>query len=55
MLADSVIAVTPVGEFPQALEYNPFNNDIYVANVISNTISVIYSSNNMMDRNIEVE
>ncbi len=29
VLGDSVIAVSPVGEFPQTLEQNPSNNDIY--------------------------
>ena len=26
VLGESIMAVTPVGEFPQALEYNPSNN-----------------------------
>ena len=26
VLGESIMAVTPVGEFPQALEYNPSNS-----------------------------
>ena len=33
-LGESVIAVTPVGEFPHALEFSPSNNNIYVVIVI---------------------
>jgi DNA-binding beta-propeller fold protein YncE len=38
------LQVTTVEDFPQALEYNPFNNDIYVANRDSGTVSVIDGS-----------
>src|SRR5688572_26432703 len=50
----SVIAVTPVGEFLHALEFNPSNNNIYVANRDSGTVSVIDSTNNTVIKNITV-
>src|SRR5215207_9445767 len=53
-LGESIMAITPVGEFPQALEYNPSNNYIYVANRDSGTVSVIDSTNNTVIRNITV-
>ena len=51
---ESVIAVTPVGEFPHALEFNPYNSNIYVANRDSGTVSVIDSTNNKVIKNITV-
>ena|GEM_PF-2015504 len=36
--------VTKVEDFSQALEYNPSNNDIYIANRDSGTVSVIDGS-----------
>src|SRR5215208_1171448 len=53
-LGESVIAVIPVGEFPQALAFNPSNNYIYVANRDSGTVSVIDSTNNTVIKNITV-
>src|SRR5829696_6988976 len=53
VLGDLVTAAIPVGEFPQALIFNPSNNNIYVANAISNTVSVI-DSTNMTANEIEV-
>ena len=53
-LGESVIAVTPVGEFPHALEFNPSNNNIYVANRDSGTVSVIDSTNNKVIKNITI-
>jgi YVTN family beta-propeller protein len=53
-LGESVIAVTPVGEFPHALEFNPSNNNIYVANRDSGTVSVIDSTNNTLLENVVV-
>jgi hypothetical protein len=44
-LADSVIATILVGKFPQAIIFNPSNNNIYVANRDSGTVSVIESTN----------
>ncbi len=42
--ADTIIATVDVGDTPSVLEYNPSNNDIYVANSGSNEVSVIDSS-----------
>lgn len=45
VLGDSVIAVNPVGDFPQALEYNPSNNNTYVASTLTGAdglVSVIH-------------
>src|SRR5215216_2840223 len=53
-LGESVIAVIPVGEFPQALAFNPSNNYIYVANRDSGTVSVIDSTNNTLLKNVVV-
>jgi len=53
-LGESVIAVIPVGEFPQALAFNPSNNYIYVANRDSGTVSVIDSTNNTLLKNAVV-
>ena len=36
--------VTKVEDFSQALEYNPSNNDIHIANRDSGTVSVIDGS-----------
>ena len=41
ILGDSVISTISVGVFPQALIFNPYNNNIYVANRDSGTVSVI--------------
>jgi len=38
------LQVTKVEDFSQALEYNPSNNDIYIANRDSGTVSVIDGS-----------
>ena len=54
VLGDSVTEVIPVGEFPQALEFNPSNNNIYVANRDSGTVSVIDSTTNSVIKNITV-
>src|SRR5215203_4079424 len=53
-LGESVIAVIPVGEFPQALAFNPSNNYIYVANVVSNSVSMIESNNNTVADTVNV-
>jgi YVTN family beta-propeller protein len=53
-LADSVIATISVGKFPQAIIFNPSNNNIYVANVISNTVSVIDSDINEVTDEVDV-
>lgn len=41
VLGDSVIVVTPVGDFPQALEYNPSNNNTYVASTLTGADGLI--------------
>jgi DNA-binding beta-propeller fold protein YncE len=38
VLGDSVVSVIPVENFPQALLFNPSNNNIYVANRDSGTV-----------------
>ena len=54
VLGDLVTAAIPVGKFPQALIFNPSNNNIYVANRDSGTVSVIDSTNNTLLRNVVV-
>jgi DNA-binding beta-propeller fold protein YncE len=38
--ADSVIKTIPVGSAPWGIAFNPSNNDMYVTNVDSGTVSV---------------
>ena len=54
-----VIATIPVGDLSitsidSPMEFNPFNNDIYVANEGSNTVSVINSTTNTVTKTIDV-
>jgi len=39
--ADTLIATVDVGKFPQAVEFNTVNNNIYVVDFGSNTVSII--------------
>ena len=43
-----------VGSFPEHILFNPSNKKIYVANVISNTISVIDGDANAVTNEVEV-
>jgi YVTN family beta-propeller protein len=43
-----------VGTEPVALEFNPTNNNIYVANVVSNSVSMIESINNTVADTVDV-
>jgi YVTN family beta-propeller protein len=43
-----------VGTEPIALEFNPSNNYIYVANVVSNSVSMIESTNNTIADTVNV-
>ncbi len=43
-----------VGEFPQAVEFNPGNNKIYVINMDSDDVSVINSSTNAVVATVNV-
>ena len=43
-----------VGTKPIALEFNPSNNNIYVANVVSNSVSMIESMNNPAADTVDV-
>ena len=52
--ADEVKATIPVGVNPLYAVYNPANENIYVANQWSNTVSVIDSSNNTVITTISV-
>ena len=54
IFGDSVTSVIPVGSFPQALVFNPSNNNTYVANRDSGTVSVIETANNTVIKNIAV-
>ena len=47
-------SVILVGSFPQALIFNPSNNNIYVTNRDSGTVSVIETANNTVIKNIAV-
>ena len=52
--ADTEIATVPVGDLPIQLKFSPANNNVYVANTGSNTVSVISSSNNNVIATIPV-
>ena len=52
--ADHVVTTVNVGIRPMALEFNPSNNNIYVANQGSNSISVIDSSTNTVNTTVNV-
>ena len=47
--ADSVVDTINVGSSPVDIAYTPNNHDMYVANYLSNTVSVINSSNSVVD------
>jgi YVTN family beta-propeller protein len=51
---DSVVATVPVGHYPFVLKFNPYNKDIYVANVLDGTVSVIDRSTNNVTATIPV-
>ena len=38
----------PVGGCPEGIAYNSRNNEMYVNNVVGNTVSVIIASNNVI-------
>ncbi len=52
--ADTVIATVDVGTCPQALEFNPSNDNVYVANSNSHDVSVIDSSTNAVVATVDV-
>jgi YVTN family beta-propeller protein len=52
--ADSVIATIPVGTFPQNLAFDSDNGDMYVTNLVSETVSVIDGSTNTVVKTIDV-
>ena len=43
-----------VGTEPIALEFNPSNNNVYVANIVSNSVSMIESTNNTVAETVDV-
>jgi YVTN family beta-propeller protein len=53
-LAQSVVATVDVGDIPFDLEYNPSNEDVYVANKISHTVSSIDSITNEVTATVNV-
>jgi len=44
----------PVGQGPTALAFDPVNGELYVADVLSNEISVIYTSNDTVNTTIPI-
>ena len=42
---NTVVDTVPVGTRPRAIAYNPANNEVYVANTVSNDVSVIGTLN----------
>ena len=43
IFGEEVITTIPVGDSPIGLTFNPFNNNMYIANAESDTVSVIGS------------
>ena len=54
VFGNSVISVIPVGSFPQALVFNPSNNNIYAANRDSGSVSVIETNNDTVIKSVAV-
>jgi YVTN family beta-propeller protein len=54
VFGDSVTSVILVDSFPQALVFNPSNNNIYAANRDSGTVSVIETNNNTVIKSVGV-
>src|SRR5688572_19473465 len=54
VLGDSVISTISVEKFPQTIVFNPANENLYVANRDSGTVSIIQSINNTLINNIDV-
>ena len=54
VFGDSVISTISVEKFPQAIEFNPANNNIYVANLVSNSVSIIDSISNDISETLNV-
>ena len=52
--SNTVISTVDVGERPSALAFNPSNNNIYVANALSDDVSVIESSSNTVISTVDV-
>ncbi len=52
--ADSVIKTIDVGRGANSIAFNPANNDIYVTNQGSNTVSIIDSSSNAVVGTVSV-
>ena len=52
--ADRVVETIPVGQGPIAIEFNPENNNMYVADFNSGNVSVIDSSSNTIGETIPV-
>ena len=52
--AQSVIKTIDVGNGPLDIEYNPFNKYIYVANGLSDDVSVIDGATNKIIKTIDV-
>jgi YVTN family beta-propeller protein len=51
---DTVVETIPVGQGPIALEFNPENDNMYVADFNSGNVSVIDSSSNTIGETIPV-
>ena len=51
---NTVIKSVAVGASPHALVFNPSNNNIYVTNRDSGTVSVIETNNNTVIKNVTV-
>src|SRR6476659_8704018 len=54
VFGDSVISTISVEKFPQAIVFNPANNNIYVANRDSATVSIIESNTNTVITEVDV-
>ena len=53
-LNSTILSNVVVGTEPVDLLFNPSNNDMYVANVVSNSVSILESGNNTVIGTINV-
>lgn len=54
LCAQTVVKTISVGNYPEFLENNPINENIYVVNQISDDVSVISNDTNTMIKTIDI-
>lgn len=54
VFGDNIISTISEEKYPQAILFNPANNNIYVANMVSNSVSIIDGINNDVSETLNV-